>query len=88
MAIDENRNLNIPKVEELVGNFQTFEENLRFNGKSKSKGIALKASKKSYKKITSDSDYNSEEIDPKIDVQFMKQFKLFMNEKNSDLKIP
>ena len=50
------KRLNTLKVEDLVGNLQNFEANLRFNEKSKSKGIALKASKESVKKIASDSD--------------------------------
>ena len=78
VAIEENKNLNTLKVDELNGNLQTFEANLRSNGKTQSKGIALKAFKESYKKAASDSDSDSEEIDPQVAVQFMKQFKLFM----------
>ena len=74
VAIEENKNLNVLKLEDLVGNLQTFEANLRTNNKSKSKGIALKASKESFKEIASDSDSNFEEIDPQVVVQFMKQF--------------
>ena len=88
VAIKENKDLNVLKVEDLVGNIQAFEANLRTNHKSKSKGIALKASKESFKKIASDSDSDSEEIDPQVAVQFMKQFQLFMKGKKSDLKIP
>ena len=87
VAIEENKNLNVLKVEDLVGNLQTFEANLRTDGKSKSKGIALKASKESFKKIASDSDSDSEEIDPQVVVEFMKQFQLFMKGKNTNLKI-
>ena len=76
MAIKENKNLNTLKVDELVDNLQTFEANLRSHGKTQSKGIALKASKESYKKAASDSDSDSKEIDPEVVVQFMKQFKL------------
>ena len=72
----------------MVGNLQTFEANLRTDGKSKSKGIALKASKESSKKIISDSDFDSEEIDLHVAVQYMKQFQLFMKGKKSDLRIP
>ena len=86
--IEENKNLNVLKVEDLLGNLQTFEVNLRTNDKSKSKGIALKASKESFKKISSNSDSDSEEIDPQVAVQFIKQFQLFMKGKKSDLKIP
>ena len=70
VAIEENKNLNILKAEKLVGNLQTFEANQKTNGKSKSKGIALRASKESFKKIASDSD--SDEIDPQVGVEFMK----------------
>ena len=88
VAIEENKNLNVLKVEDLVGNLQTFEANLRTNEKSKSKGLALKASKESFKKIAIDSDSDSEEIDPLVAVEFMKQFQAFMKGKKSDLKIP
>ena len=87
VAIEETKNLNNLKVEDLVGNLQTFEANLRTNGKSKSKGVALKASKESFKKKASDFDSDSEEKDPQIAVQFTKQFQLFMKGKKSDLKI-
>ena len=87
VAIKENKNLNALKVDELVGNLQTFEANLRSNGKTQSKGIALKASKESYKIVASDSDSNSEEIDPQVVVQFMKQFKLFMKGKKTNVTI-
>ena len=60
VAIEENKNLNILKVYELVGNLQTFEANLRSNGKTQFKGLAFKASKKSYKKAASDLDSDSE----------------------------
>lgn len=88
VTIEENKNLNILKAEELVGNLQTFEANLRINGKSKSKGIALRASKKSFKKIDSDSNSDYEEIDPQVVDQFIKQFQAFMKGKKSNLKVP
>ena len=88
VAIEENKNLNTLKVDELVGNLQTFEANLRSHGKTHSKGIALKASKESYKKATSDSDSDFEEIDPQVPVQFMKQFKLFMKGQKTNVRIP
>ena len=88
VAIEENKNLNTLKVDELIGNLQTFEANLRSHGKTQSKGIALKASKGSYKKAASDSDSDSEEIDPQVAVQFMKQFKLFMKGQKTNVRIP
>ena len=88
VAIEEKKNLNALKVDELVGNLQTFEANLRSHGKTQSKGIALKASKGSYKKTASDSDSDSEEIDPQVAVQFMKQFKLFMKGQKTNVRIP
>ncbi|XXG59729.1 hypothetical protein AAC387_Pa04g1763 [Persea americana] len=42
-AIKENKNLDTLKVNQLVGNLQTFEANRLDKGKSKEKGIALKA---------------------------------------------
>ena len=45
VAIEENKNMKTLKVDELIGNLQTFEANLRSHGKTQSKGIALKASK-------------------------------------------
>ncbi|XXG59792.1 hypothetical protein AAC387_Pa04g1815 [Persea americana] len=88
VSIEENKNPNTFKVDELIGNLQTFEANLRSHGKTHSKGIALKASKESYKKAASDSDSNSEEIDLQVAVQFMKQFKLFMKGKKTNVRIP
>ncbi|XXG89744.1 hypothetical protein AAC387_Pa12g1674 [Persea americana] len=41
VAIEENKNLNTLKVDELIGNLQTFEANRRSHGKTHSKGIAL-----------------------------------------------
>lgn len=59
-AIEENKNLGTLKVNQLVGNLQTFEANRLDKGKSKEKGIALKAisesRKKLEKKIKHDSD--------------------------------
>ena len=65
VPIEESKNLDALKVDELVGNLHTFEANLRSNGKSKSKGVTLKTSKESVKKITSDSNSDDEETDPK-----------------------
>ena len=65
-AIEENKNLDTLKVNQLVGNLQTFEANRLDKGKSKDKGIALKAisesRKKSEKKIESDSESEAEMI--------------------------
>ena len=88
IAIEENRNLNTLKVEELVGNLQTFDANLMSNEKLKSKGFVLKASKESIKKIDSDSDLDFKEIDHQVALQFMKQFKLFMKGNKTNVKIP
>lgn len=88
MAIEENKNLNTLKVDELVGNLQTFEANIRSNQKSQFKGIALKTSKESFKKIASDSNLDFKEIDPQVAIQLMKQFKLFMKGNKTNVKIP
>ena len=48
----------------------------------------MKASKESVKKIESDSDSDYEEIDPQVAVQFIKQFKLFVKGKKTNVKIP
>ena len=55
VVIEENKNLNAPKVDELVSNLHILEANLRSNGKPKSKGVALKVSKELVKKVASDS---------------------------------
>ena len=49
-AIKENKNLDTLKVNQLVGNLQTFEANRLDKGKPKDKGIALKAISESRKK--------------------------------------
>ena len=64
-AIEENKNLDTLKVSQLVGNVQTFEANRLDKGKSKDKGIALKAisesRKRSEKKIEPDSEFEAED---------------------------
>ncbi|KAJ8620341.1 hypothetical protein MRB53_028870 [Persea americana] len=64
-VIEENKNLDTLKVNQLVGNLQTFEANRLYKRKSKEKGIALKTSKESRKKpkkkIESDSESEAED---------------------------
>ncbi|XXG43719.1 hypothetical protein AAC387_Pa01g3697 [Persea americana] len=64
-AIEENKNLDTLKVNQLVGNLQTFEANHLNKGKSKENGIALKAisesRKKPEKKIVSNSESEAED---------------------------
>ncbi|XXG89760.1 hypothetical protein AAC387_Pa12g1686 [Persea americana] len=88
VAIEENKILITLKVNELIGNLQTFEANIMSHGKTQSKGMALKASKGLYKKVASDLDSDSEEIDPQVAVEFMKQFKLFMKGQKTNVRIP
>ena len=50
-AIEENKNLDTLKVNQLVRNLQTFEANHLDKGKSKEKGITLKANSESRKNL-------------------------------------
>ncbi|XXG79824.1 hypothetical protein AAC387_Pa09g0815 [Persea americana] len=60
IAIEENKNLDTLKVNQLVGNLQTFEVDHLDNGKSKEKFITLKTSKESRKKPEKKIESNSE----------------------------
>ncbi|XXG72829.1 hypothetical protein AAC387_Pa07g1839 [Persea americana] len=86
-AIEENKNLDTLKVNQLIENLQTFEANHLDKRKSKEKGIALKTSKESRKnpekKIESDSESEAEDDMAKL----LNYFKKYMKSKQAKWKI-
>lgn len=85
-VIEENKNFNTLKVNQLVGNLQTFEANRLDKGKSKEKCIALKAISESrknpQKKIESDSESDAEDDMTEL----LNYFKKYMKSKQAKWK--
>ena len=71
-TIEECRDLNTMKVEELIGSLQTFE--LVLKATSKKKSIAFKSSHK-YKKIKSESEDDSDDEDEELNKKFERFLK-------------
>ncbi|KAL6986439.1 hypothetical protein U1Q18_052640 [Sarracenia purpurea var. burkii] len=80
-AIEESKDIDLLKVEHLVGNLQTFESNLR--QPKKSKGIALKSSKA--EKDLSDNDTDSDSESVSLLVEKVRKI-ILKNQNKSNLK--
>ena len=85
-AIEESKNVDTMKKEELVGSLQTYEVTLRPNRKeSKSRGVALKTIREEHFNDISDSD--SDSLDETM-VLFVKKFKKFFRKKKEGQSSP
>ena len=80
-AIEESKDIDLIKVEQLVGNLQTYESNLNLDF-VKLTGIALKSSKIDLEDSDSDSD-----IDPKVMAFMVKNFKKSLKNKKKGITI-
>lgn len=78
VAIEESSDLDSLKVDQLVGNMQTFEANLRKT--KKAKGMALKSL------MEHENDSEQETEDPDLDALFVKKFKKFLKNDRKDFK--
>ena len=73
-AIEESKDVDQMKREELVGSLQTYEVNLRPSGKdSRNKGIAFKTVKEEFTKSHIDSDSDSMDDDTALVVKRFKK---------------
>eukprot|EP00268_Persea_americana_P034959 TRINITY_DN3454_c2_g3_i1.p2 TRINITY_DN3454_c2_g3~~TRINITY_DN3454_c2_g3_i1.p2 ORF type:complete len:129 (-),score=33.31 TRINITY_DN3454_c2_g3_i1:3075-3461(-) len=75
VAIKETNNLDSLKADQLIGNLQTFEANLRST--KKAKGMALVSSKS---RLEHDDGSESDTENPELDAFFVKKFKKFMKD--------
>lgn len=76
-AIEEVQNIDNLSVEQLVGNLQAYEANLRQPKKSKS--LAFSSSKVNVEE-------SNDDIDPEVMALFVKKFKKFLKNKKPNLK--
>ena len=81
LVIEETSNLDSLKADQLVGNLQTFEANLRST--KKAKGMALVFSKS---RVEHDDDSELDTEDPDLDAFFVKKFKKFLKDDKKGFK--